>query len=76
MEVALGWKPISDEELIVFFGQTISMGLIIKGSMKASEILKVGLREATRFVLEQFLVETGYPTDAPIYVRFSRKPRR
>ena len=34
LEVALGWKPISHEDPLVFFGQTIIMRLIVKRSMK------------------------------------------
>ena len=34
LEVALGWKPLSCEELLIFFVQTITKGLIIKRSIK------------------------------------------
>ena len=35
LEVAVGWKPINHKELIVFWGLTNSMGLMINKSMKA-----------------------------------------
>ena len=54
MEVAFGWKPIRHKELFVIFGLTISTGLIIKTSMKT-----FWSQKPNRFVLEQFLLETG-----------------
>ena len=68
LEVAVGWKPINHKERLVFLGLKISMGLIIKKSMKAFWNTKDWSQNpATSFVLEQFLQQTGYrPTDAPL----------
>ena len=62
LEVALGWKPINHKELLVFLGLAINMDLIIKRSMKAFWNTKdLSQKPATSFVLEHFLLETGYP---------------
>ena len=60
------WKTLS------IFWLTVSMRLLIKRSMKLSEILK----KPCSFVLEQFISGIGYSTDAPLYAQFSRKRRR
>ena len=54
LEVAFEWKAICHKEVLVIFGWVIIMVLIIKRSMKA-----FWSQNPNRFVLEQFLLETG-----------------
>ena len=75
------WKLLSLGNLsvmknLVFLVFTISMGLIIKRSMKTFWNTKYWSQKPISFILEQFLVDTGYPTGAPLYARFFWKRRR
>ena len=67
------WKPTSREKRLAFSSLAISMGLIIKSSMKALWNIK------DRYQKHRGLRSTFYRwqvTDAPLYVWFSRKCRR
>ena len=59
LEVPVGWKPINHKELIVFWGLTNSMGLMINKSMKGYGTPKTALE--VHQLLEQFLLKAGYP---------------
>ena len=55
MEVAVGWKPINHKERLVFLGLKISMGLIIKKSIKAFWNTKdCSQNPATSFIWSSF----------------------
>ena len=48
------------------------MDLIIKRTMKAFWNTKDWSQKLTSFVLEQFLLETSYPTDGPLCSIFQK----